>query len=459
MQRRVFGALIGCLIFAQAAWALDSARLQEIFSQHRLDPSDLGIIIEDETGQLYALNETKKLKPASLTKILTAGAALEYLGPTFVFRTELLGDGPVVNHHLKGSLYLRASGDPEFDKQKLYSFLSALKSQGIRYVDGNIIVDDSGYSDIQTRNWKSSYLLKNNQNYPLFVNVDPPAGLVAGSRKWRNAERRLRRLLDLNDEFVVYQNMPQPDLWTGEYFSYLLKTNGIRVAGKLKRGIIPEQAEVLGAVSNPLPNVIREMLKSSNNFYADMLIRTLASETGEKPATVKAGMEFIYTFLDGIGIAREEYFVTCGAGFTHNNFITAGALARVLNHLRNESSFSATFLASLPVAGIDGTLKFRMKRTAAQGRVHAKTGYLGRLISKFRSRDGVVGLGGYVDSWNGKVFTFVFIYNGKKSATVVRSMFDKICVELVEHPFEAMSSGIPAKRVSRLPLKTTPHQR
>src|SRR5687768_12749640 len=96
---RVLGTLVwvGILLFSQTASAIDAARLQEIFNRYKLNPQELGIIIEDDSGQLFALNETKRLKPASLTKILTAGAALEYLGPGFDFKTEMLSDAPVQN--------------------------------------------------------------------------------------------------------------------------------------------------------------------------------------------------------------------------------------------------------------------------------------------------------------------------------------------------------------------------
>jgi serine-type D-Ala-D-Ala carboxypeptidase/endopeptidase (penicillin-binding protein 4) len=441
---RVLGTLIVILFsFSHPLWSIDAGRLQEIFRQHRLDPKELGVLIEDENGKLFALNESKKLKPASLTKILTAGAALEYLGPTFDLQTRMMSDAPVVNHHLKGSLYLKAAGDPGFNKDKLYAFLGGLQQRKITTIDGNIVVDDSQYSDIHTKDWRSWHKTVNAGHYPLFVNVDPPTNLVPHSRQWRNAESRLRRLLDLNDTYVIYQNMAQPDLWTGHHFRSLLQKSGIRVNGKVIRGTTPPEAETLATVSNPLTKVIHDMLKSSNNFYADMMIRNLAAEAGEKPATVQAGMEFIYVFLDHVGIARDEYFLNCGAGFTHSNYISAGALSKILNHLRREDAISATFFGSLPVAGIDGTLKTRMRRTAAQGRVHAKTGYLGRVLTKFRKLDGVVALGGFVDTLNGKAVTFVFLYNGTKPPGIVRATFDKILVELVQEPIRALTS-VPA---------------
>ena len=443
-QVQLLGTLTIVLALSCSAWGIDSARLQEIVYANHLNPDELSIIIEDENGKLFALNETKKLKPASLTKILTAGAALEYLGADFEFKTEMLTDASVENHTLRGSLYLRAGGDPAFNKDKLSIFLGALQKRNIRLITGNIVIDDSLYSDIRardSRSWLAS--LNSAGNYPLFINLDPSSKLVPLSRQWLKAERRLRRLLYLNDSYVTYQNMTQPDLWTGQRFQNLLKRAGIRVKGKVIRGEVPEDAFLLSTVSNPITKVIHEMLKSSNNFYADMMIRNLAAHAGEKPATVRAGMEFIYTFLDHVGIARDEYLLSSGAGFTHSNFISSGALCKILNHLRSETSISSAFLSSLPVAGVDGTLKTRMRRTPAQGRIHAKTGYLGRIITRFRRVDGVVALGGFADSANGKVLTFVFLYNGVRSPSAVRAIFDKICVELVKEPLEMVAPAAP----------------
>jgi serine-type D-Ala-D-Ala carboxypeptidase/endopeptidase (penicillin-binding protein 4) len=421
--------------------AFDTSSVYDIFFKHKLDPHQLGMIIEDENGKLFALNDTKKLKPASLTKVLTAGAALEFLGSDYEFKTELFTDGVVGNRTLHGSLYLKAAGDPTFDTDKLIYFLSALERKNIKTVSGNIIIDDSDYSDLHTLNARPWLYATSRGNYPLFINVDPPANLVPFSRNWLKAERRVRRLLDLNDKFVIYQNMNQPDLWTGQHLAQLLRKHGIRVTGKVRRGRVPDSATVLHTVSNPLTKVIHEMLKSSNNYYADMMIRNLAAKAGEKPATVEAGMEFIYVFLDHVGIQRNEYVLSSGAGFTHTNYISAGALCRILNYVRNQRSISSTFVASLPIAGVDGTLRTRMRKTPAQGKVQAKTGYLGKVVTRVRRLDGVVGLGGYATSASGKVLTFVFIYNGTRPASIVRQAFDKICVELVSGTIDSVSTA------------------
>ncbi|HEY7159874.1 MAG TPA: D-alanyl-D-alanine carboxypeptidase [Acidobacteriota bacterium] len=391
----------------------------------------VGIIVEDENGKVLAFNEKKHLKPASLTKILTAGTALELLGTDFQFKSQLLMDGSIQNHTLKGSIYIRNDGDPTFNSRVLANFLSALKNQKIQTIDGDIVIDDSKQFDVQSPDTKSWQHTPNPGNFPLFVNVDPPAKVQPGSRAWNSAKKRLRRLIALNEDYVVYQNMVQPDLWTGQDFWLLLRKSKIRVTGHVIRGNVPEGVSEIAVVNTPLTLVIHNMLKSSNNFYADMLIRNFAAHADSRPVTMEAGIKFLDSFLERVGVSHEDYSLYSGSGFTHNGFITAGALCVVLNHLRAQPNVSTVFYDSLPVAGLDGTLKHRMRRTEAVGRIHAKTGYLASLVSRTKRADGVVALAGFANTSAERSLTFVFLYNGRLSPYLVRSIFDKMCVILV----------------------------
>src|SRR5262249_35809087 len=164
-----------------------------------------GIIIQDNSGNIFTLNESKHLKPASTMKILTAGAALENLGKDFEFKTNLSITGAIKNHVLYGNLYIQAGGDPTFNANSLRIYVNALKSEGIQLIRGNIVVDDSNFSDIHTLNMRSWSNVADPGNYPLFVNVDPPTNLPAGSRSWLKTKKRLRRLLELNEDYVIYQ--------------------------------------------------------------------------------------------------------------------------------------------------------------------------------------------------------------------------------------------------------------
>lgn len=418
-------------LFSSYSSAFDQSKVLALMMEKGLAFDQVGVIVEDENGKVFAFNETKHLKPASLTKILTAGTALELLGTDYQFKSQLLTDGSINTRVLKGSIYLRADGDPTFNSQSLKHFLNALKSQNIKTIDGDIVIDDSNQYDIHSTDTKSWQNMPNPGNYPLFVNVDPPVKLQPDSRSWKSAKKRLRRLIALNEDYVVYQNMVQPDLWTGQDFLLLLRKSKIKVTGRVIRGKVPEDASEIAVVNTPLTLVIHNMLKSSNNFYADMLIRNFAIRSGANPVTMEGGIKFLDSFLDRVGVSRDDYSLYSGSGFTHSGFITAGALCTVLNHLRAQPNVSTVFYDSLPVAGLDGTLKFRMRKTEAVGRVHAKTGYLASLVSRTKRQDGVVALAGFANTSAEKNLTFVFLYNGKLSPYLVRSIFDKMCVILV----------------------------
>jgi len=435
MRKVVFGVLITLVLSVAApSWSLDQSKLMDTLVQKGLDSDQVGIIIQDESGNIFTLNESKRLKPASTMKILTAGAALENLGKDFHFKTNLSIDGAIKNHVLYGNVYMQAGGDPAFNTNSLRVYVNALRSEGIQSIRGNIVVDDSNFSDIHTLNMRSWSNVPDPGNYPLFVNVDPPANLQAGSRSWLKTKKRLRRLLELNEDYVIYQNMVEPDLWTAQDLVLLLRKSKIQITGKIVRGDVPDNTRIIETVTTPLVKVIHDMLKSSNNYYADMLIRNLAAQSGKKPANVEAGMEFIYSFLDHAGISHDDYSLNSGAGFSHKSYITAGALCAALNYLRSQPEIANVFFDSLPIAGTDGTLRYRMRRTEAQGNVHAKTGYLGSMVTRSKMRDGVVALAGFATSSAGKTLTFVMLYNGTRSPNVVRSTFDKICVQLVTDP-------------------------
>ena len=164
-------------------------------------------------------------------------------------------------------------------------------------------------------------------------------------------------------------------------------------------------------------------MKSSNNYMADILTKNLAAEKGEIPATLPQGLEVVKQFLDRLGIQRTEYHLISASGYSQQNMISPATLCKVLTHLKNNIQVSTAFLSSLPIAGVDGTLRRHMRRSPARGRIHAKTGYI----------DGATGLAGFIATPDGHNLTFALIYNGRKPAYKVKQVFDQICIDLV-HP-------------------------
>ena len=440
---RVF-LMLALLLCAQFVFA-DVSQIPKLLSASKLDSNDFGLIVIEGNTELFKLHSGNKFKPASVSKVITAAAVLELLGPKFQFHTQLLHDGTIADETLRGTLYLRGGGDPSFHSGKLNLFLSGLKKRNIKTIEGDLVIDDSRFADFTAQDWKNNLNSLNAQMFPLFVRLEPEQDMNPFSDKPKQSSRVHRRLIDLEGRFVVYQNMIEPDLWTGHTFQELLSKNGIEVKGEVKRGRVSTSAKVLAEIVNPSYKVVSQMMKSSNNYYADLLVRDLSVAFGERPGSYGTGIDFLTFYLDHVKIPRTEYSINSGSGFSHANAITPGAMAKLLTHLKKEKSVSASFLAALPVAATDGTLARRMRKTTAQSRVRAKTGFLRSIPSK--SLDGAVSLAGFAQHPRGRDFTFVFFYNGTASPDIVRNLFDNFCILLTG------GKPVPPAKVSK--AKTT----
>ena len=433
------------LICGQAE-GLNVSTIQQLILKSRLSAADFGLIISEDKKVVFSLNSEQRFKPASVTKVITGAATLELLGPKYKFRTQLLRDGSIVEGSIRGTLYLRGGADPSFHSGKLASLLSGLKKQKIKTIEGDFVVDGSRFYVTSDPEWHQSVQRLNAQMFPMFVRLDPAP--VAASQQ---QTRIHRKLTNLEGRFVVYQNMIEPDLRTGQQFLQMMQKSGIRLKGKLKLGVVSRSARVLTEIVSPSTKVVSHMLKTSNNFYADLLVRDIALAFGERGGTFATGIDFLTFYLDHVNIPRSEYSINSGSGFSHQNVISPRAMTTLLNHLKNEKTVSSLFLSSLPIAGVDGTLARRMKNSSAKGRVRAKTGYLRQVTNKTHQLDGVVSLAGYASRPNGTTYTFTFLYNGNAPPETVKAIYDKICVEMIG-PIPGQPKKVTAKTKKKAPV-------
>ncbi len=449
------------LLLSGPVQALDVSTINQILTKNRLSTQDLGMIITDEEKkEVFSLNPSKQFTPASVTKVITGAAILELLGPRFQFRTQLLYDGSIVDNTVRGTIYLRGGGDPSFHSGKLVTLLPGLKKHKIKTIDGDLIIDDSRFQDIMDPQWRNQIHTLNTPMFPLFLRLDPEATTDSHQQK---SDPVHRKLIDLEGQFVVYQNMIEPDIRSGQTFLEIMQKNGIQLKGKVKRGRVSKSARVLSEIISPSAKLVSQMLKSSNNFYADLLVRNISVAFGERPGSYATGVDFLTFYLDHVKIPRSQYSLNSGSGFSHHNKISPRAMITLLTYVKNEKTVSSTLLSSLPAAGIDGTLRNRMRNTPALGRVRAKTGFLRPVNIRAIQRDGVVSLAGYADALNGKDYTFVFLYNGTAKPDVVRSAFDKICAEIIgplPTPIKGKKMGPvkrPKKPAKKSLLRSTTH--
>jgi D-alanyl-D-alanine carboxypeptidase/D-alanyl-D-alanine-endopeptidase (penicillin-binding protein 4) len=475
MKKRI--ALVLCTFTCTAALAVDQnpypqfeKEVKKLASQYGVKLSDVGARITlgeaEDTVVVYDQNSKKQMIPASITKLATASAVLAHFPPGYKFKTQLLTVEKPVDGVLKGDLYLKGGGDPSFVSENMWYLVNAFKRNEIKSIEGNIIVDDSLFDKVRyddsrqekrvdraydapvgamSFNWNSIniFVRPGKKGEPARVFLDPEndyvrlvnkSKTVAGAGNKLTGDRVEDKKFDgdvihvggtlgvSNPEVVVYKNITQPDLWSGYNLKSFLNQRGIQVSGEVKNGLTPPTASVVAeAESKAIEQILADMNKFSNNYVAEMLTKNLGA-LNHKPASLADGMKVIVDHLHSLQIGDDQFKLQSPSGLTHENKMSPWAFWTVLRHLRDDFQIQPELLTSLPIAGIDGTLKKRMRDSPAERWVRAKTGYV----------DHVAALAGYAGRKDGKVITFALIYNGSTDEAKVRSFFDKLMIYLVK---------------------------
>lgn len=460
------------LLLSINAHALTEADFKKIIKKHHFTESTLGLYVEEDGKKLFAINADKPMIPASLTKIVTGGAILTKIPLNKKFNTSLMSNAVVAGDTLKGSLCLKGGGDPSFVSEKMWYLVNEFTRSGVKTIEGDIVIDDTRFDKElfdagrdSTRvdrafdapisavsfNWNSVNVFVrpgDKADEPVKVFLDPANDYVELENRAKTVAKNgvktieiSRVKLGLKDkviitgslslnagEMVVYKSISNPALWTASHLKDFLGQRGVAVKGLVKVAECDTDAKVLATVgSKNLNEMTSDMLKFSNNFVAEMLVKNLAAEDTllnpkAKNASMKDGIESIKTYLDKVGLARKDYVLENVSGLTRGNRFTAIQLAKVLDNIKNDFLIFPEFLSGLPIAGMDGTLKNRLKNDNFT-LVRAKTGYL----------DGVVGLAGYIGRKDNSPLTFVFMFNGGfDQGLAARPLFDDLIAELLK---------------------------
>lgn len=470
---KMCGVFVVWGLFAGPVFAQENFKteLQKIIKQSGIPESDLGLYITtgegDQQTVILELNPKKKMIPASISKVATASAALEYFPPGHKFKTYLLSSGEVQDKTLKGDLVLQGHGDPGFVSENMWFLVNNFKRNDISKIDGDIVVDDSHFDqkryDISRQpervdraydapvgamsfNWNSVNIFvrpgaKAGEAGKVFLDPENEyVRLVNKTVTTSGAENKVvaSRMEDKNfggdvihvsgkigknaKEVVIFKNITQPDLWSGYNLKAFLIQRGITVTGKVRVGKASEKAVILAeAESKAIEQAVADMNKFSNNYVAEMLTKNMGA-LKVMPGTLEAGMEMINAHLKKLGIPEDQYYIQNPSGLTRDNQISPFGMWKVILHLRNDFKVQPEFLSSLPIAGVDGTLKKRMKNSPGERWVRAKTGFLTNVVS----------LAGYAGRSDGRVFTFTFIFNGTKDEASVRNFFDQMLIALLK---------------------------
>jgi serine-type D-Ala-D-Ala carboxypeptidase/endopeptidase (penicillin-binding protein 4) len=417
----------------------------------------VGILVEAvDTGEVvYAHDPDALLNPASNVKLVTTAAALARLGPDFRFATELLSDAWPAHGEVR-TLWVRGKGDPSVLTERLWSLAGDLAHLGLRKV-GELVLDD-GYFDAERvgpgydqEEGDRAYLAPagalsldfnavavhvapgERVGGPGRVELEPASAFFALDNRTVTVERdglgrvlvstRLEggkervlaegRIALGSRPHAVWRRIDDPALFFGHTFRALLEERGVKV-GRVRLGRAPDGAQLLAvSQSDPLAEIVRRLNKTSNNFTAEQLLKTLGAEVKGAPGTWPNGVLAAEEFLAEVGIPRGSYVLRNGSGLNDANRMSARQLVTLLRAMWTRFPLQPEYLVSLPVAGRDGTIRWRMDGTQAAGRLRAKTGTL----------DGVVSLSGYVQEASGRVLVFAVLVNDSPGrAGVVRAV-------------------------------------
>lgn len=445
-----------CILGAQTV----SGELDELVYSHPVvKDSEVGITVFDLTEgiSLYQYQADKLYRPASTEKVITAVTALGRLGEQYQFRTRLAYTGQICRDTLKGNLYVIGGFDPEFMEEDMERFVQSVYDAGIRHIEGSLVGDvaltDSvywgpGWSWDDTPESFQPYLsalmlnrgcvkvtaTPRSKGTPPQIEVNPSSdyytidnqakSMDAGSgrlritRDWLRNGNTIHISGNVAQQTVRTLNMYSSADFFLQTFRYCLNRQGVSVS-RIVKDICPTEATELAVCSRPIHEVLKRALKKSDNLSAEALFHHLGiQEADTLYVGFQQGQEAVCRFMkEEIGGLPERYRIVDGSGVSLYNYVSPALLLAYLKYAYYHAGVFRSFYESLPIAGVDGTLRGRMKKGKAFRNVRAKTG----------SVTGVSSLAGYVRASNGHMLAFVIINQNVLKSREARLFQDKIC--------------------------------
>ncbi|WP_436894088.1 serine-type D-Ala-D-Ala carboxypeptidase [Siccibacter turicensis] len=388
--------------------------------------------------------------PASTQKVITALAALLQLGPDYRFTTTLESKGEVRDGVLNGDLVARFGGDPSFKRQDLRNMVATLKRAGVEKIDGNVLIDTSIFaSHDKAPGWPWNDMTQCFSAPPAAAIVDRNCFSVSLYSAPKANDFAFVRVASFYPVTVFSQVRTLPrgsseaqycelDVMPGDLNRYVLtgcltqradplplafaiqdgagyagailkqelKAAGISYNGTLLRQTQPNEPGTVIATkqSAPLHDLLRIMLKKSDNMIADTVFRTIGHNFYNVPGTWRAGSDAVRQILrQKAGVDLGNSLVVDGSGLSRHNLISPATMMQVLQYIAQNDS-QLNFISMLPLAGHDGSLQYRAGLHAAgvDGKVSAKTGSL----------QGVYNLAGFITTASGQRMAFVQYLSG-----------------------------------------------
>jgi D-alanyl-D-alanine carboxypeptidase/D-alanyl-D-alanine-endopeptidase (penicillin-binding protein 4) len=435
---RIALACVCCATLSRSMAAVPTGVAQLMAAQRLPASAASFVIVEADSGHVVmSQNADTPRSPASTIKTVTTFAALDMLGPAFLWQTRAWVDDR--------DLILQGGGDPYMTMERWWSFVQGLRAQGLKSIRGDIVIDNTAFSvgredpgafdgrPNRSYNVLPDALMVNFQSIDFKLFADPESHKVqviaSPAPVNLDVENRIRfapgrcsgsagrvdfQVASATWDRVVFSGalsphcaprtiariLLQPATYAFGTFVALWRQSGGEFSGKLRIEPTPADAKPLFTFDSlSLAEIVRLTNKHSSNLMARHLLLTIGKERYGDPATLEKGAAAIADWGRERGFDLTGVDIDNGSGLSRTTHISALQMAKVLNAAYH-SRFAPEYLASLPLAGMDGTLRARMKGSPA-GSVRLKTGHL----------ESVSGVAGYVTTAAGKTYILVSLVN------------------------------------------------
>lgn len=472
MKKYLLSLVLSLLFIPVTVWGQNTAakglssRLDTLIKYQLPVGSNVGISIYDLTDgkSLYTYQADKLSRPASTMKLLTTITALSHPDADDPFKTEVWYQGVIEQDTLKGDLYVVGGYDPEFDDEALDSLVNAVSRFPFSVISGHVYGDVSMKDSIY---WGSGWAWDDTpasyQPYlsPLMLNKGlvtvtaspgerghlasldcvpassyytvtnetksrtPAAGRFGVSRDWLQNGNNIVVKGNVEGKRTGMVNIYSSRDFFMHTFLERLQAKGIQCPvnyafNELQKDSLSVQ---IALFETAIQDVINQIMKESDNLNAEALLCRLGAQaTGKKHISDEDGLSVIRKQIKALGEDPDYYKLADGCGLSNYNYISPNLLIAFLKFAYSRTDFFQKLYKALPIGGVDGTLKYRMKRgTPSYKNVHAKTG----------SFTAINCLAGYLRTTNGHEIAFAIMNQNVLSGAKARAFQDAVCDEVI----------------------------
>lgn len=458
----LFLSLFVC--FSTALWgqAELSSQLDSLIKKSLPEGSEVGISVYDLTARkpVYTYRDARLSRPASTMKLITAITALSRPDAAVPFRTEVWYNGVIEHDTLQGDLYIVGGFDPEFGEEGMNRLVEDVITLPFTVLKGTVYGDVSMKDSLYFGNgwmWddipysyqprlsplmyekgaitvtalpgaskgdaarlitapKSTYYTVSNQT----KTRTPAAGKFKVTRNWLENGNTVIVMGDVQNARKDAVSVSSSRDFFMHAFLEKLRSKGIVVTGgyafsDFQQGKTSVQASQW---ETPMQDVLNQLMKESDNLNAEALLcRIAAQATGKKHLSAEDGIIEIRKLIGQLGHRPDDYSIADGCGLSNYDYISPALLVDFLKYAYSRTDVFQRLYKSLPVAGVDGTLKNRMKGGKAYKNVHAKTG----------SYTAINALAGYLKTATGHELAFAIMNQNILSGAKARNFQDRVC--------------------------------